>query len=54
MIWEGYPMESAVQKLDGLGVRSAVLDPCGTVPDTGDFLSVMQQNAKALEPVFVP
>ena len=48
MIWEGQPMPAVVEKLKELGVSSLVYDPCGNVPETGDFLSVMQSNVRNL------
>ena len=35
-----------------VGLESAVFDPCGNLPDSGDYLSVMESNANALETVF--
>ena len=52
MIWEGAPGVAAVEKLNTMGVQSAVFDPCGNVPTEGDFLSVMQQNVMNLEAAF--
>ena len=52
MIWEGKPLEGSVEKLKALGVGSVVFSPCASVPETGDFLSVMKENAKGLEQVF--
>ena len=52
MIWEGNPDREIVSKLKELGLESAVFAPCGNTPDKGDFLSVMQQNVKALKRVF--
>lgn len=49
MIWEGDPAPESVEKLKALGISSLVVDPCGNAPDSGDWLSVMQQNAKNLE-----
>ena len=45
----GFTLPARVQKLQALGVRSLVFDPCGNTPEQGDFLSVMQQNAARLE-----
>jgi zinc transport system substrate-binding protein len=33
-------------------VKSVVVDPCGNVPDAGDFISVMTANVEALEKAF--
>lgn len=52
MIWEGEPAKESVAKLDAIGVKSLVVDPCGNVPDAGDFLSVMKANVEALEKAF--
>ena len=54
MLWEGQPLPESVERLEGLGVKSLVYDPCGNRPEKGDFMSVMRENAaslrKALEP----
>jgi zinc transport system substrate-binding protein len=52
IIWEGDPIKSAVDVLVAMGIQSAVIDPCGSAPDQGDFLSVMRQNVENLKPVF--
>lgn len=52
MIWEGDPAKTSVAKLDAIGVKSLVVDPCGNAPDAGDFLSVMKANVEALEKAF--
>jgi len=52
MLWEGDPAKESVAKLDAIGVKSLVFDPCGNVPDGGDFLSVMNGNVEALEKAF--
>ncbi|HCN27981.1 MAG TPA: zinc ABC transporter substrate-binding protein [Verrucomicrobiales bacterium] len=49
MIWEGDPATESVARLDELGLKSLVFDPCGNTPDEGDFLSVMRANVEALE-----
>jgi zinc transport system substrate-binding protein len=54
MIWEGEPNASSVAKLKSMEVKSLVLNPCGNVPEEGDFLSVMQQNAENLKAAFQP
>jgi zinc transport system substrate-binding protein len=51
-IWEGEPEPDTVKNLQELGLESVVFDPCGHVPEEGDFLTVMQQNVKNLEKVF--
>lgn len=52
MIWEGEPAKDSVEKLDALGIKSVVFDPCGNVPDSGDFMTVMTANVVALEKAF--
>lgn len=52
MVWEGEPARESVTKLDALGVKSVVFDPCGNVPDSGDFLSMMTTNVEAMEKAF--
>ncbi len=52
MLWEGEPLASTSERLRGLGIGTVVFDPCGNAPETGDFLSVMQQNADNLEAAF--
>jgi len=52
MIWEGDPLSGSVDKLQALGVRSLVFDPCGNTPEQGDFLSVMWQNIANLQQAF--
>lgn len=52
MIWEGEPAKESVEKLDLIGIKSVVFDPCGNVPESGDFMTVMQANVKALETAF--
>ena len=48
MIWEGDPAPASVAKLQALGIKSIVFDPCGNRPETGDWLSVMQGNVANL------
>lgn len=52
MLWEGDPAPESVAKLAALGVQSMVYDPCGNVPEKGDFLSVLKTNVEALEKAF--
>jgi zinc transport system substrate-binding protein len=51
MLWEGKPAQETVAKLEAIGVKSIVFSPCANTPETGDFLTVMQQNVKALKTV---
>jgi len=52
MIWEGEPAKESVAKLEAIGVKSLVFDPCGNVPESGDLMSVMKANVEALEKAF--
>jgi zinc transport system substrate-binding protein len=52
MIWEGEPVKESVERLKIIGIKSLVFDPCGNVPDNGDFLQVMRQNVKNLKLAF--
>jgi zinc transport system substrate-binding protein len=48
MIWEGEPSAETVKRLEALGVKSVVFDPCGNTPESGDYLSVMRRNVEQL------
>lgn len=52
MIWEGEPAKESVEKLESVGLKSVVFDPCGNAPDSGDFMTVMKANLEALEKAF--
>jgi zinc transport system substrate-binding protein len=52
MIWEGEPIGESVERLKSIGVNSLVFNPCGNVPDRGDFLTVMRQNVENLKLAF--
>jgi zinc transport system substrate-binding protein len=52
MIWEGQPVQASVDRLKELGVDSLVFDPCGNVPDQGDFMTVMRGNVDNLRKAF--
>ena len=52
MVWEGSPLPEVVERLEGLGVKSLTFDPCGNVPGSGDYLSVMKQNVVELRKAF--
>ena len=52
MIWEGDPLKQSVEELKRIGIQSLVFDPCGNVPDKGDFLDVMKQNVENLGNAF--
>ena len=52
MIWEAEPLAKSVARLERLGVRSLVYSPVANVPESGDFLSVMQGNVSGLKKVY--
>lgn len=52
MIWEANPNPASVARLKSIGVNSLVFDPCGNIPDQGDFLTVMRQNVENLKMAF--
>lgn len=52
MIWEQEPMKASDARLKTMGVNSLVFDPCGNIPDQGDFMSVMRRNGDNLKPAF--
>jgi len=52
MVWEGAPMPATVEALKTVGLDNLTFDPCGNVPESGDYLSVMRQNARELEKAF--
>jgi zinc transport system substrate-binding protein len=52
MIWEDTPLPQASERLESIGIRSVVFDPCANTPSSGDFLSTMEKNLDALRLVF--
>jgi len=48
MLWEGTPARESIERLRAVGIGSVVFDPCANRPATGDFLSVMRDNARNL------
>ena len=53
MLWEGEPSAENRARLQQLGIRSVVFDPCANLPATGDFLTVMSNNLANMKQVFV-
>ena len=49
MLWEDEPLTETVHKLKEMGVISLVFAPCANVPETGDWLTVMQKNLQNLQ-----
>jgi zinc transport system substrate-binding protein len=54
MIWEGEPAEQTVAALLEAGIDSTVFDPCGSMPEQGDYLEAMDRNVTNLERAFAP
>jgi len=52
MIWEDEPAKETIERLRSLGVQSIVVNPCGNRPSSGDFLTLMAENARNLERIF--
>jgi len=52
MIWEGEPAADTTSRLQAIGIKSIVFDPCANKPNEGNFLSVMQSNLNNLQSVF--
>jgi zinc transport system substrate-binding protein len=52
MVWEREPERPFLARLKSMGMESLVFDPCGNVPEKGDFLSVMRQNIENLKQAF--
>jgi zinc transport system substrate-binding protein len=52
MIWEGEPAKESVERLKGMGIESLVFDPCGNLPEQGDFMTVMLRNVENLKSAF--
>jgi zinc transport system substrate-binding protein len=52
MIWEGQPSQDTVSRLREMGIESVVFDPCGNVPEDGDYLAVMQKNLSGMADAF--
>ena len=53
MVWEGEPLPQTIERLEAMGIGSVVFDPVANVPETGDFLSVMQDNADRLSAISI-
>ncbi len=51
MIWEGEPAKESVEKLNALGIKSVVFDPCGNVPETGRWLDIMKASLAEMKKV---
>ncbi len=52
MVWEDKPLASSISFLLEKGIKSVVFNPCGNIPENGNFLTVMKDNIIELEKVF--
>jgi zinc transport system substrate-binding protein len=48
MLWEAAPRPDLAARLAGAGIQAVVIAPCANRPVSGDFLTTMQANYKAL------
>jgi len=48
MIWEDEPLPGTSRKLQEMKLKIVVFNPCGNVPEKGDYLSVMNSNINNL------
>jgi zinc transport system substrate-binding protein len=51
MLWEGPPLPEVADKLTNVGIKVVVFNPCGNLPQSGDFISIMKQNIENLKAV---
>ena len=49
MLWESPPLEDTASRLEEMGITVIVFNPAGNVPDSGDWLTVMQANITNLK-----
>jgi len=49
MIWEAEPIPATRAALAGLGIASAVFDPCANRPADGDYAACMRRNLQNME-----
>lgn len=52
MLWEGEPRTNTMGGLKNLGLSCLVFDPCGNMPEHGDFISIMKKNIENIELAF--
>ena len=49
ILWENNPLKKTETALKQMGINSIVFNPCGNVPESGNYLSVMQLNIENLK-----
>jgi zinc transport system substrate-binding protein len=52
IVWVRPPLEATIKQLSEKGIRSVVIRPLENTPDTGDFITQMQENLKALQTLY--
>ncbi len=53
ILWEDMPLDEVAQKLRELGITPLVFHACGNKPESGNFISVMEENINQLEDAFL-
>jgi zinc transport system substrate-binding protein len=48
MIWEDRPIQEIQTRLEEIGLKVVVFNPCGNRPETGDFMDMMRKNVERL------
>jgi zinc transport system substrate-binding protein len=48
MVWEGAPAGGTAAALAERSIRVSVFEPCGNVPESGDYFDTMQRNIASL------
>ena len=48
MIWEAAPAQETLARLEAMGLKRAIYDPCANLAGAEDFLTVMERNASNL------
>jgi hypothetical protein len=52
LIWEAPPKAETTAELERRGIRSLVFAPLAETPESGDYLSAMNENVTRLEAAF--
>jgi len=49
MLWEDEPLSEVKEILNTKGVQALVFNPCGNMPESGDFIDIMSENIENLK-----
>lgn len=49
LVWEAPPLAETVERLAALGIESVVVEPCGGLQASGDFMDALRRNVAVLE-----